>query len=60
MALILLASDNSVADNGVCQKTHISKSMPGIVLTEAEGFRMELIALGSDGVSSITELPGSL
>jgi hypothetical protein len=49
----------SIFANGVTQKTYISESLPGIVLTETEGFRMELIAIGSDGSSAITEKPAS-
>jgi hypothetical protein len=50
----------SVVANGVNQKTYISESLPGIVLIETEEFRMELIALGDDGVSAITEPPATL
>ena len=43
----------TVFANGTIQKIHIATSLPGIVLSETEGFRMELAATGSDGESSI-------
>jgi hypothetical protein len=46
-----------VIANGVTQKTYISESLPGIVLTETESFRMELTATGNDGKSAITARP---
>lgn len=49
----------NVQANGITQKTYISESLPGIILTEAEGFRMELIALGSDGEAAIKEVGAS-
>jgi hypothetical protein len=48
----------SVTANGVTQKTYLSESLPGIVLTETESFRMELTATGNDGKSAITARPG--
>jgi hypothetical protein len=47
----------TVLANGVTQKTYISDSLPGIVLTETESFRMELTATGNDGKSAITARP---
>jgi hypothetical protein len=47
----------TVIANGVTQKTYLSESLPGIVLTETESFRMELTATGNDGKSAITARP---
>jgi len=43
----------TVFASGTIQKIYIAASLPGIVLTETEGFRMELVATGSDGESAI-------
>jgi len=43
--------------NGVTQKIYISEALPGIVLTETEGLRMELTATGNDDKSAITARP---
>jgi hypothetical protein len=47
----------TVIANGVTQKIYISEALPGIVLTETEGFRMEMTATGNDGKSAITARP---
>jgi hypothetical protein len=43
----------TVFANGTIQKIYIATSLPGIVLSETEEFRMELVATGDGGESTI-------
>lgn len=45
-----------VVTNGLTQKTYISDSLPGLVLTETDAFRMELSATGTDGKSALGQI----
>lgn len=43
-----------VEQNGVIQRTYVSEDLPGMVLIETPGFRMELVAAGDGGRTEIS------